>query len=501
VTTTADPEAPPEQESQPVAADIRASRSSFLARPPVRALARRLASIGALVAIDVCGLALGLYLAHALRWIYYERELPLWGVPWLAVEQWLPFLALITLLVFWRAGLYLGRERRAGFGRVVASLALVAALTLVFAWGVGHDFGTYGLAPTALVTCSIVIGGLRASYDRITRDVFHVLGVRRRAVLVGDGDHVAALLRTLGSARGGIEYAFVGAIAPSENGTPLPRLGSLAELEDVLARHQLDELIVNGGDVSDDQLVELVEQAHRRGVQVRVAPTTAEILTRHAEYVPGQAVPLFVLHPPVLAGADWAAKRGFDIVVSLLVLVVGLPLWLLIAAAIKLDSQGPVFYRDRRVGLGEREFDMLKFRTMLRGAEQLQPKLESRNEATGPLFKIRDDPRVTRVGAVLRRFSLDEVPQVLNVLRSEMSLVGPRPLPIRDYERLEAWHRKRYLVLPGVTGLWQISGRSELTFDDLVRLDFYYLENWSIWLDITILLKTIPAVLARKGAY
>ena len=127
--------------------------------------------------------------------------------------------------------------------------------------------------------------------------------------------------------------------------------------------------------------------------------------------------------------------------------------------------------------------------------------LSARNEADGPLFKIREDPRVTAVGAVLRRLSLDEVPQLWNVLRGEMSLVGPRPLPLRDYERLEAWHRKRYLVLPGVTGLWQISGRSNLGFDDLVRLDFYYLENWSIWLDISILAKTVPAVVSGRGAY
>jgi exopolysaccharide biosynthesis polyprenyl glycosylphosphotransferase len=501
VTTTADPEAPPEQESPPVAGDIRAARTSILARPPLRALARRLASIVALLTIDVCGLALGLYLAHVIRWIYYEHELPLWGVPWAAVEQWLPFLTLITILVFWQAGLYADRERRAGVGRVVSALLLVAVLTLVFAWGVGHDFGTYGLAPTAVVTCAAVIGLLRASYERLTRDVLHVLGVRRRAVLVGDGESIGRLLRTLGSDRNGIEYAFLGAIAPAQNGIPLERLGGLVDLPDVLSHRRVDELIVNGGDVSDDQLVELVEQAHRRGVQVRVAPTTAEILTQHAEYVPGQAVPLFELRPPVFAGVDWALKRTFDLLVATGVAVVGLPLWALIAIAIKLDSKGPVFYRDRRVGLGEREFEMIKFRTMLHGADLLQDGLETRNEATGPLFKIRRDPRVTRVGALLRRFSLDEVPQALNVLRGEMSLVGPRPLPVRDYAGLDAWHRKRYLVLPGITGLWQISGRSELTFDDLVRLDFYYLEHWSIWLDITILLKTIPAVLTRKGAY
>ena len=234
---------------------------------------------------------------------------------------------------------------------------------------------------------------------------------------------------------------------------------------------------------------------------MRVAASTAELLIQRGEYVPGQAVPLFELRPPVFAGTDWAVKRTFDYVVSLAVIIVGLPVWLAIAAAIKLTSRGPVLYRDRRIGVGEREFAMLKFRTMRAEALTLQAALEASNEAEGPLFKIRRDPRITGVGAFLRRFSLDEVPQVLNVLRGEMSLVGPRPLPLRDYAQLEAWHRKRYLVLPGMTGLWQISGRSNLGFDDLVRLDFYYLENWSIWLDISILLKTIPAVAAGRGAY
>jgi lipopolysaccharide/colanic/teichoic acid biosynthesis glycosyltransferase len=212
-------------------------------------------------------------------------------------------------------------------------------------------------------------------------------------------------------------------------------------------------------------------------------------------------MPLFELRPPAFVGVDWAVKRAFDLSVSAAVVLAGLPLWLAIAAAIKLDSRGPVLYRDRRIGLNEREFAMLKFRTMREGADRLQEQLEGRNEADGPLFKIREDPRVTRVGAFLRRFSLDEIPQVLNVLRGQMSLVGPRPLPVRDFERLEDWHRKRYLVLPGMTGLWQIAGRSELSFDDLVRLDFYYLENWSLRLDVTVLMKTIPAVLRARGAY
>jgi lipopolysaccharide/colanic/teichoic acid biosynthesis glycosyltransferase len=225
------------------------------------------------------------------------------------------------------------------------------------------------------------------------------------------------------------------------------------------------------------------------------------LLVERGEYVPGHGVPLFELRPPIFAGAEWVTKRAFDILVGTLIVVIGFPVWLALALLIKLSSSGSVLYADPRIGLGQQPFQMLKFRTMVTGASEEQEALEEDNEASGPLFKIRDDPRVTPVGRLLRRLSIDEVPNVINVLRGEMSLVGPRPLPLRDYDQLEEWHRRRYNVLPGMTGLWQVAGRSDLTFDDLVRLDFYYIENWSIWLDISILIKTPMAVLARKGAY
>jgi exopolysaccharide biosynthesis polyprenyl glycosylphosphotransferase len=341
----------------------------------------------------------------------------------------------------------------------------------------------------------------RGTYELASGALLEAFGVRRRALLVGEPSELEHLRQLLGNDRGGIRYTFLGTVGPETAAGTLPRLGPVSELLTVLANHDVDELIVADSDFTERQLLDIVELAHRRGVHVSVAPSTAELLARRAQYVPGQAVPLFELRPPVYAGTDWALKRAFDLVVSAAVLVVGAPLWLAIAAAIRLDSRGPIFYHDSRVGLGEREFAMVKFRTMRADARSLQPALETRNEAEGPLFKIRLDPRVTRVGRVLRRVSLDEVPNLLNVLRGEMSLVGPRPLPVRDFELLEPWHRKRYHVLPGMTGLWQISGRSDLGFDDLVRLDFYYLENWSIWLDVQILLKTLPAVIARKGAY
>jgi exopolysaccharide biosynthesis polyprenyl glycosylphosphotransferase len=454
-----------------------------------------------LVVMDLCGLALGLYVALILRaWYYGERPI-LWGLPWKAEVKWLPFLTLVTVLVFWRAGLYAPRERRAGVGRIVSSLLLVGVITLAFAVGTGYQHSTFGLYPTAFVLTAVFVGVFRASYEAITRDMWRLAGVRRRAVLVGEGQALVDLRRTLGLARGGIDYDFLGALVTGDSDDGLPVLGGVDDLPLLLAERDVDELIISGNSLNDEQLLELAEQAHRRGVAVRIAPTTMELLTQRADYVPGQGVPLFELRPPVFAGVDWAVKRVFDVVVSAAIVVTGLPIWLGIAIAIRSTSPGPVFYRDRRIGLGEAAFGMFKFRSMHVDAGDRQAALEVDNEAAGPLFKIKDDPRVTRVGRFIRRFSIDEIPQVLNVIRGDMSLVGPRPLPLRDYDQLEDWHRKRYLVLPGMTGLWQVSGRIDLSFDDLVRLDFYYLENWSIWLDITILAKTLPAVLARRGAY
>jgi exopolysaccharide biosynthesis polyprenyl glycosylphosphotransferase len=484
--------------------DIRFPQPYLLVRSPARAFARRLASIVTLVAIDLAGLAFGIYVALVLRDLYRGNSPPLWGVLWRQVTDWLPFIAVVTVLVFWQAGLYAPRERRAGFGRVVSALAAVLVIAVAFGVGIGKlEFKTFGFFPTALVLTVALVGVLRASYDAISADLLRAAGVKRRVILVGTEDTLEELRNALGSRRGGIDYDFLGAVSRTEeDGTgSLPALGTFADLPRILAGNGVGELIVADQGLSDDELMGIAESAHRRGVKVRVAPKTTELLLQRAEYIPGQGVPLFELRPPILVGVDWIVKRTFDVVVSVLIVVLGLPLWLAIALAIKLGSRGPVFYRDCRVGLRHKEFTMLKFRTMIAGADEQQAELEWANEADGPLFKIRDDPRVTAVGALLRRLSLDEVPQVLNVLRGEMSLVGPRPLRIRDYRRLEDWHRKRDLVLPGMTGLWQISGRSALGFDDLVRLDFYYIENWSLWLDISILAKTIPAVLTRRGAY
>jgi exopolysaccharide biosynthesis polyprenyl glycosylphosphotransferase len=481
-------EGPPVRPPAPVD-DVRSARPYFLSPAPLKTFVRRLASVLALALIDIVGLVIGLYAALALRAAIFDPKPILWGLLWDQETSWLAFLILLLVLVFWQAHLYSPREIREGAGRVVPSVFLVAALSLAFAIGTGQHFTTFGLYIVAAILVSALIALFRASYETFTGVVLRTAGVTRNVALVGDAAQRAHLRESLGSSRGGIDYAFVAEVEPGP------------QIESLLRDRPLDELLVADAGLSEDRLLEIVEAAHRYGVRVRVAPRTTELLIERGEYVPGQAVPLFELRPPIFVGTQWALKRTFDLLVAGLIVIVGSPLWIAIAIAVKASSGGPLFYADRRVGLGELEFRMLKFRTMVADAAEQQAALERVNEATGALFKIRRDPRVTRVGRLLRRFSLDEVPNVVNVLRGEMSLVGPRPLPVRDYQRLEAWHRRRYNVLPGVTGLWQIAGRSDLTFDDLVRLDFYYLENWSIWLDLTILIKTPFAVFARKGAY
>jgi len=195
------------------------------------------------------------------------------------------------------------------------------------------------------------------------------------------------------------------------------------------------------------------------------------------------------------------AKRLMDVLVSAVLLILLAPVFLVVAIAIKLDSPGPVFFVQQRVGLNGRRFWFYKFRTMVKDAEQRQAALEQLNEAHGPVFKIRNDPRVTRAGRWIRRLSFDEFPQLINVLRGDMCLVGPRPLPLRDVSRIDvSAHKRRFSVRPGITCLWQINGR-EPEFDDWIKTDMEYIDNWSLRLDAKILLRTIPSVLSGRGAY
>src|SRR5207248_9881889 len=395
-------------------------------------------------------------------------------------ERILAFAYLLTALLFARSGLYAERAQRPGLSRIVGSLFQVAFVALVFAIVNGEHFSSYYLFYGSLAFAIMYIALARAGYEWLTGAILRAAGYRRRAVLVGTGRHIRDVAHALSDAtHAPIEV--VGFLSPK----PLPanglrNLGSLSDLDEVLGSAHVDEVIIADPEFPQLGAVELVDRCHQRGVRVRLAPSTMEILIQRAEFVPGQSVPLFELGPPVFEGVDFALKRTFDLVGATFLLIALSPLLLAIMIAVRLSSRGPIVFRSTRRGIGQRPFQCLKFRTMHTHAEERQAELEALNEASGALFKIRRDPRLTAVGRMLRRFSLDGLPHLVNVLRGEMSLVGPRPLPERDYEMLEDWHRKRYLVLPWITGLWQVSGRSELDFDDLVHLDFIYLERWSL---------------------
>jgi exopolysaccharide biosynthesis polyprenyl glycosylphosphotransferase len=445
--------------------------------------------------LDVSALFLAIWTAHVIKTLavspeHLDRTFD-------QTKDVVPLACLVMLLLFARSDLYRARPQRPGFTKVIASLVQTTVVILIYAVVEGYDFNSYWIFYGSLFFALIYVSAFRWLFERASGAILRAAGYRRRAVLVGSGSHIEAVAHALRDSSEIDPFGYVARNSFTANG-----LQDFRSLE-LLERHfdAVDEVLITDPEFPQDEAVELVDRCHRHGVRVRVAPSTMEILMDRVEFIPGQALPLFELKPPVFEGIDFAVKRSFDLIGATLLLVLLAPFMTPIALAIRLTSRGPVFYRSLRPGIGARPFRCLKFRTMVHGAEHLQEELEHRNELGGALFKIRQDPRVTRVGRFLRRWSLDELPQLFNVLRGQMSLVGPRPLPQRDYDRLEDWHRKRYLVLPGMTGLWQVSGRSELDFDELVRLDFLYLERWSVFLDLSIMLKTVPAVVRARGAW
>jgi exopolysaccharide biosynthesis polyprenyl glycosylphosphotransferase len=479
--------------------DVRRKKPPLLSFVLRLETARRVARVISLLALDLVGVGAALFTSLLLKLVVLGHSDT--ALAWRESRHWMAFAYLVTVLMFARVDLYADRPRRPGLPRIATALFQATVITLVFALANGEHFSSYYVFYGTLFIGTIYIASLRQLHMWVTGWLLEQAGYRVRAVLVGSGKHIEAVGHALAD-RTHAPVDIVGYISlrpRPQNG--LRSLGRLEQLSEIIATERLQEVIIADPDFPQDKAVELVDICHRRGVTVQVAPSTMEILIDRVEFVPGQTVPLFTLRPPVFEGIDYALKRAFDLVFATIGLILLSPLLLAIGVAVRLSSRGPAIYRSIRPGIAGKPFYCFKFRTMREHADQVQADLEPLNEQSGALFKIRRDPRLTKVGRILRRFSLDELPQLANVVRGEMSLVGPRPLPMRDFERLQEWHKKRYLVLPGITGLWQVSGRSELDFDDLVRLDFLYLERWSVFLDLAILLKTIPAVISRRGAF
>ena len=279
-----------------------------------------------------------------------------------------------------------------------------------------------------------------------------------------------------------------------------PVLGSLGEFEKIVRHEFIDEAVITIPSARD-RVAGIVQSGPRLGLGIRIVPDSLNLTSEEVKAASLGSIPLLEYHSQVPHGTDLILKRGFDLVAGVLTFLVTLPLLPLVALAIKLDSPGPVFFVSDRCGKDGRIFKFYKFRSMEAGAEKKLEQLKDRNEQDGPVFKIRDDPRITRVGRFLRRYSLDELPQIWNVIQGQMSLVGPRPPTPDEVNGYHDWQLKRLEIKPGITCLWQIKGRSDLSFAEWMKWDLFYIENWSFWLDLKILFRTFFVVIRGRGAY
>ena len=477
---------------------------------------RRIVTQIAFLFLDAGMAFLGFVMAY---WIRYNLQL---GRA-VAEVNYLPFQAFLWIgltlvaflvLLFGARGLYRlprGSSWLESLSRVAGSTTLAIAGLIVVLYATRTMY-TRLLYLYAWFTITLCVGMGRALVSRLQRWLWSQGIGAERVLVVGAGPLGQQVMRSIRQ-QPRLGYFLVGylelaplpdaAVAQSTPaaGEPPRYLGRPDDLPLLLEPCHIDEVIIALPSDAHQATLSVANLCQQQGIEFRIAPDIYEMSFDRVDIGEMAGVPLIGLKEVAIRGGNLVLKRTMDIVLSVLALLLGWPLFTLVALAIRLGSPGPILFRQKRIGRKGRPFTCLKFRTMHMYAEAEQDRLAARNEATGPLFKIRDDPRMTGVGRILRRTSLDELPQVFNVLMGEMSWVGPRPGTPAEVARYQPWQRKRLEVLPGITGFWQTSGRSNLSFEEMVRLDIYYVENWNPWLDIVILLRTIPAVISGRGAY
>jgi exopolysaccharide biosynthesis polyprenyl glycosylphosphotransferase len=414
----------------------------------------------------------------------------------------------VTIFLAFTLGLYSDRDLltwTSGFSD--APRMFCAALLLTWPiYAIADLIGTGKSVELALIGVAIVT--LIDAFARaLARGYAHrIVPLRQRTVLIGSGlvaDRIGERLdrhTEFGLETIGLVDDDVHTLRDGDQSQPV--LGSLNQLDQVIEKMSVDRVIIAFSRASHDDLLGCIRTCRDRGVAVDIVPRLFELVDGGSFSAIG-GLPLISVTTPRLNRTSQAAKRVLDLVGSALLLLLLSPLLLIVAAAIKLDSRGPVMFKQIRAGRKGEEFKVFKFRSMFRDAEERKKQYQEENESTdGVMFKIRRDPRITRVGGFIRRTSIDELPQLINVLRGEMSLVGPRPLILEESRHAaQSWHARRLDLRPGITGPWQVSGRSDLPFDEMVRFDYQYVSGWSLARDIEILLATIPVVLSGRGAY
>jgi exopolysaccharide biosynthesis polyprenyl glycosylphosphotransferase len=420
----------------------------------------------------------------------------------------------LGLLAVWHSilsGFGLYQSRRLGNRRSEMRDAFRATLTATLAIIVaGLLFRIRMVTPVVVICFWLVSTSVILSSRLVLRSILKWVRIRghnlRHIVIVGTNPRALRFARTIESTDS-LGYRLIGFIDEEWIGTnnfSSTHYHLVADFERFpafLREHVVDEVAIALPMKSYySQAASIVEQCEQQGILVRCLTDLFALQGLQGKPDEFDRDPAIPVYSHLRKGWPNIAKRVIDVAISLAVLVTVFLLLLITAVLIKFDSPGPIFFSQERVGLNKRRFRMYKFRTMVDGAERMQPQFEKMNEVS-IAFKIKNDPRVTRVGKILRRSSIDELPQFLNVLKGDMSLVGPRPLPLRDYQAFNRdWHRRRFTVRPGITCLWQINGRSSLPFEKWMELDMQYIDHWSLWLDLKILAKTMPAVLKGAGA-
>lgn len=463
--------------------------------------ASRHAIAGVVVGLDVLVILAAMVMAPQLRNAFPELG------TYVAEPEWtVPAIAIAWLLALRQLGSYSPRHLRAGvteYKRVIgASLGTAGAVGIICYLGSFNLSRLVFIGMFALGTAGLVL----ARFAR--RKFMHALhreGYLRTPVIVaGATGHVDSVAKVL-SREKWLGYQVLGALTsdPAVH-TPsgLPVFGRLSEIASIVREREVASVIFAEGSFSSPaDFRRMAWELEQLDVQMVVVPNLADISAQRLDVRPVAGLPLVdVERPQAIAATRWI-KRTWDIVGSLVLLVIAAPIMAGVALAIWLEDRGPVIFRQVRVGRSGQEFHCLKFRSMGIDAEARLAELVASNEAAGPLFKMARDPRVTRVGRFIRRFSLDELPQLWNALRGDMSLVGPRPALPKEVAQYDPDTRRRLDVRPGLTGLWQVSGRSKLSWEDTVRLDLYYVDNWSIVQDLMILARTARAVVGSAGAY
>ncbi|GBF83952.1 exopolysaccharide biosynthesis polyprenyl glycosylphosphotransferase [Aphanothece sacrum FPU3] len=413
-----------------------------------------------------------------------------WWV-WLGMPSLFWVFSAIILIFFAYGGLYSPSPSSQNYIRTAKVITLVYLLSLVFSYFYDPKLDPpRSLFFTAWISSVILVMGFRLIITLIFGQI-QPKNSKVKVFLIANASRLKKLSQVMEKRS---YYKIVGAALASTANSPttlqaIMRSGAIEVLAEDLPQTALAST--------------LYWNLRRGGIALRLLPSSREILYRRGIPEIFAGLPTLRVQTSVLVGWDYRFKRCLDIIGSLLGIIVLCPLFLGVAIAIQLSSPGPVFFRQERIGLHGKVFQMWKFRTMVTNAHKLQAELEGQNESEdGVLFKIKKDPRIIPIGHFLRKSSIDELPQLFNVLIGQMSLVGPRPLPLRDVERFEEWHHIRHQVLPGITGLWQISGRSDIEdFSDAARLDLYYIDNWSLNLDLDILVETVRIVVFGKGAY